>query len=421
MTVQRLLVISHGHPAIKPGGGENAAYALHCEVLALSHCHSIFLAAAPVSVMEAGCEVAQFDAKGNEWLMRQSDDWLQFQSAGGLNLASDQWQWLHEFAPSVISVHQVMHVGLDFLLSLRALFPEAKFVYTLHEFLLMCPFNGQLKTKDGGYCPGPTPSGCASCLPFQSARELHFRQLRIKAFIEAVDLFISPSTTVRDQFVRWGNGLLDVRVIPNVLPSTMSDLDSGEDEVNLSHVFAFFGNCSAAKGIDLILEAMLDLVRKEPRARLIIHGPLAEVLQATDDSDPYVVDVKQLLEQLGEAVILAGPYQQSELPQLMCRIGWVVMASRWLENAPVVIQEALACRKPLLVPAMGGMAEHVRNGLDGFQFAPESAISLSSLMALVCQETDLWTKLRSTLAAPLSPENALEQHLKSFGWSSGFR
>ena len=89
------------------------------------------------------------------------------------------------------------------------------------------------------------------------------------------------------------------------------------------------------------------------------------------------------------------------------------MASRWLENAPVVIQEALACRKPLLVPAMGGMAEHVRNGLDGFQFAPESAISLSSLMALVCQETDLWTKLRSTLAAPLSPENALEQHLKS--------
>ena len=42
MTSQRLLVISHGHPAIKPGGGENAAYALHQAVLALPQCRSVF-------------------------------------------------------------------------------------------------------------------------------------------------------------------------------------------------------------------------------------------------------------------------------------------------------------------------------------------------------------------------------------------
>ena len=417
MTLQRLLVISHGHPAIQPGGGENAAYALHRAVLASPQCRSMFLAAAPQHLMDSGCDVSRFDANGDEWLMRQSDDWLHFQSACGLNLLADQWEWLREFAPSVISIHQVMHVGLDFLLRLRALFPKAKFVYTLHEFLLMCPFNGQLKTKDGCYCPGPTASGCASCLPWQSNRELHIRQLRIKAFIEAVDLFISPSTTVRDQFVRWGLCASRIVVVPNVLPTTITSLESGTDGANLNHVFAFFGNCAAAKGVDLILEAMVDVVRLEPRARLIVHGPLETVLQDADDADPYVVGVKQRLQQLGDAVIIAGSYQQSELPQLMSRIGWVVMASRWLENAPVVIQEALACRRPLLVPAIGGMAEHVCNGQDGLHFAPESAASLGSLMGLACGDPDVWSNLRTTMAPPLSSEDALHNHLNLFGWT----
>jgi len=418
MTGQRLLVISHGHPAIKPGGGENAAYALHRAVLALPQCQSVFLAAAPQSAMDTCCDVAQFDALGHEWLMRQSDDWLHYQSACEPNFSSVQWKWLHDFNPVVISMHQVMHVGLDFLLGLRALFPNAKFIYTLHEFLLMCPFNGQLKTKSGNYCVGPTSSGCSDCLPWQSERDLHLRELRIDTFLSIVDLFISPSNIVRDQFLSWGNCSSDIAVVPNVLPLSMSGCEAIEDETNLNHVFAFFGNCSAAKGVDLVLEAMLELVSIYPMARLIIHGPLEKAIEDADDEDPYVVSIKRLLQQLDDSVIIAGPYNQNEIPQLMRRIGWVVMASRWLENAPVVIQEALACRRPLMVPAMGGMAEHVRNGIDGLQFAPESSASLSSMMALACRDQSLWTSLRKTMAPPFSPEDALVKHLSLFGWNN---
>ena len=202
-----------------------------------------------------------------------------------------------------------------------------------------------------------------------------------------------------------------------MLPATITSLASGTEEPSLNYVFAFFGNCAAAKGVDLILEAMVDVVRLESRARLVVHGPLERVLQAADDADPYVVGVKQRLQQLGDAVIIAGAYRQGELPQLMNRIGWVVMASRWLENAPVVIQEAMACRRPLLVPAVGGMAEHVRNGLDGLQFAPESAASLASVMRLACRDPDVWSNIRTTMAPPLSAEDALQKHLNLFGWT----
>ena len=86
------------------------------------------------------------------------------------------------------------------------------------------------------------------------------------------------------------------------------------------------------KGLDLVLEAMVQVVKQYPQARLLVHGPIDQVLQAAAVDDPYAQRVKDLINVLGDHVVLAGAYQQHEIPQLMARIGWVVMASRWLEK-----------------------------------------------------------------------------------------
>ena len=49
----------------------------------------------------------------------------------------------------------------------------------------------------------------------------------------------------------------------------------------------------------------------------------------------------------------------------MAATDFVVMASRWWENSPVVIQEAYAAERPLVVPGLGGMAEKVQDGVTG--------------------------------------------------------
>jgi glycosyltransferase involved in cell wall biosynthesis len=183
----------------------------------------------------------------------------------------------------------------------------------------------------------------------------------------------------------------------------------------LHSVFGFFGNCSEAKGLDLVLEAMLGLVRRQGEARLVVHGPVQRLLdEGIPRRDPYAIKLQHLLAQLGEHVSCPGPYRQEEIPRLMGRVGWVLMASRWLENAPVVIQESLACRRPLLVPALGGMAEHVRNGLDGLHFSPDSSASLQEQMERICREPQLWADLQRSLAAPLSIDVAMKSHFEVF-------
>ena len=414
-----VLVLSHGHPAIRPGGGENAAYALHGELLRQGAWRSVFLAAAPAEHFQEGedlrpCTAA--DTAGSEWLVKASSDWLTYQSACSLLNGSPLHQLVLELQPQVISVHQIMHLGVDLILRLRDWCPQARIVYTLHEFLLLCPFNGQLKTRGGLYCQGPTPLGCRQCLPEISSELLLLRSARIQLLIDQVDCFISPSRVVKDCFVAWGIAPERIEVIANCLADLQPEPPSLlRDESALHSVFGFFGNCSEAKGLDLVLEAMLGLVRRQSEARLVVHGPVQRLLEeGIPRRDPYAIKLQHLLAQLGDHVSCPGPYRQEEIPRLMGRVGWVLMASRWLENAPVVIQESLACRRPLLVPALGGMAEHVRNGLDGLHFSPDSSASLQEQMERICREPQLWADLQRSLAAPLSIDVALKSHFEVF-------
>ena len=414
-----VLVLSHGHPAIRPGGGENAAYALHGELLRQGAWRSVFLAAAPAEHFQEGedlrpCTAA--DIAGSEWLVKASSDCLTYQSACSLLNGSPLHQLVCDLQPQVISVHQIMHLGVDLILRLRDWCPQARIVYTLHEFLLLCPFNGQLKTREGLYCQGPTPLGCRQCLPEISSELLLLRSARIQLLIDQVDCFISPSRVVKDCFVAWGIAPERIEVIANCLADLQPEPPSLlRDESALHSVFGFFGNCSEAKGLDLVLEAMLGLVRRQSEARLVVHGPVQRLLEeGIPRRDPYAIKLQHLLAQLGDHVSCPGPYRQEEIPRLMGRVGWVLMASRWLENAPVVIQESLACRRPLLVPALGGMAEHVRNGLDGLHFSPDSSASLQEQMERICSEPQLWADLQRSLAAPLSIDLALKSHFEVF-------
>ena len=83
-TQSSVLVLSHGHPAIRPGGGENAAYALHRALLRHGDRRSVFLAAASAEHFQEGEDLQPFTAAataGSEWLVKASSDGLTYQSA----------------------------------------------------------------------------------------------------------------------------------------------------------------------------------------------------------------------------------------------------------------------------------------------------------------------------------------------------
>lgn len=98
----------------------------------------------------------------------------------------------------------------------------------------------------------------------------------------------------------------------------------------------------------------------------------------------------------------------------MAAIDWVAVPSVWWENSPLVIEEALAHRRPVICSNIGGMAEKVRAGKDGFHFAVGNPFDLASLLVRLAADDTVWEQLRSTMRVPASVDVTVSQHLRLY-------
>ncbi len=127
--------------------------------------------------------------------------------------------------------------------------------------------------------------------------------------------------------------------------------------------------------------------------------------------EKFQQEFKRLVQMAGRRVRFFGSYRSPDLPTLMREIDWVVVPSTWWENSPVVIQEAFLHGRPIICSDIGGMAEKVRNRVDGLHFRAGSAESLVDRLVEVLHSPDLWERLRGRIRRPLSSDDAAEQHL----------
>jgi glycosyltransferase involved in cell wall biosynthesis len=113
---------------------------------------------------------------------------------------------------------------------------------------------------------------------------------------------------------------------------------------------------------------------------------------------------------VGRRVRFFGSYKSTDLPTLMREVDWVVVPSTWWENSPVVIQEAFLHGRPIICSDIGGMAEKIRNNVDGLHFRAASAESLVDRLVEALRSPDLWDRLRARVPRPISAVEAAEQH-----------
>ncbi len=92
----------------------------------------------------------------------------------------------------------------------------------------------------------------------------------------------------------------------------------------------------------------------------------------------------------------------------MAGVDWVVVPSIWWENSPLVIQEAFMHRRPVICSDIGGMAEKVRDGVNGLHFVVGDPYSLAEMIEYAVSAPELWDRLRGQIEGPYSMEAHLE-------------
>ncbi len=169
----------------------------------------------------------------------------------------------------------------------------------------------------------------------------------------------------------------------------------------------YLGQFGHHKGVDLAVDAVGRLRAAGLAVQLRLHGPLLE-------QDDYVARLKQRVATLDEpirrGIQLRPALSRGLLTRALQDADILVVPSRWYENSPNVILEAFAAGVPVVVAGHGGMAEMVRDGVDGLHFQPGDARSLEDALRLLALDPALMARLRGSVRQPygIDEEMALE-------------
>jgi glycosyltransferase involved in cell wall biosynthesis len=119
------------------------------------------------------------------------------------------------------------------------------------------------------------------------------------------------------------------------------------------------GRIVERKGVGNVIEALAHLPGVE---LLVAGGPAPDLL----DTDPEVTRLRDLARGLGVAdrVRFLGSVDRADVPRIMCSAD-VVVAVPWYEPFGIVPVEAMACGRPVVGSAVGGLLDTVLPGVTG--------------------------------------------------------
>lgn len=144
--------------------------------------------------------------------------------------------------------------------------------------------------------------------------------------------------------------------------------------------FVFVGRLAEKKGVDVLIRSLA----RVPDATLVVIG-----------DGPERVTVEGLADELGlrTRVRFAGRLPSPAVLDELRRAYAIVIPSRVArggdrEGTPLVLGEAMAARVPVIASRLGGLAEHVEDGVTGLSVEPGSVESLAQALRVAVADPE---------------------------------
>jgi glycosyltransferase involved in cell wall biosynthesis len=293
---------------------------------------------------------------------------------------------------------------------------------TLTDFHAFC-FNGRLEDAQGKPCLGPDAiaANCLACLVREAAnhswtdpklrrtvppasalpslcvglarrvlqphspeavamKELQRRREHVLASYAGCRAVITPTSFLERAFRRqapdWNYQRMNFGV----------DVDRSEKpkrpESQKQLVVGFIGQLTAHKGLDLLIEAMRSL----PAGSAVLQ------VFGSEQQDPgYAASQRFAAAEM--QVEFRGTFPSGEIASILADLDVLVIPSRWYENCPLVLLNALATHTPVIVTDVEGMTEFISPGRNGYTFPLGQSAALAVELRRFVQDPGLAEKL----------------------------
>lgn len=410
----RVLFVVHGFPPDTWAGTEIYTENLARELQRRGHQVSVFARVPPAGPQDADFTVRATEFNGLRVLrMTHSLRHASLRESYANPRAEEAFRRaLLEERPDVVHFQHLIHTSIGLVDVARE--HGAATVVHCHDYWAVCP-RVQLIRPDGERCPEGMGTGCYLCIkeraygwipalkragevagaPLSELLELagrpDFRDLaerteRVTAAYAACDLQISPSRFLRSKLLATGrfephrflfsdNGMRTdhVRALEKA-PRAGGRLRCG-----------FVGSLVWYKGGETLVRAFGRL--KGLPIELHVHGDFKP------EADEHHAALAALARETGAEVTFHGRFDNARLSEVYGHLDVLIVPSLWYENSPITIHEAFLTRTPVVASGIGGMAEYVRDGVDGLHFAPGDDQDLARVLRRFVDEPDLVLRL----------------------------
>ena len=165
-------------------------------------------------------------------------------------------------------------------------------------------------------------------------------------------------------------------------------------------VIGFIGQLARHKGPDILIEAYKRLPKNS--AELRIYGP--------QDQDAAFMESLRLMSE-GCNIQFPGTFPKEKMREILDGMDVLVIPSRWYENSPLVLLNALASHTPVIVSDVAGMTEFLNEGQNGFAFQRGSVDDLERILRQVLGKPDTLFDLSNTTHYGRTPKIMAEETL----------
>lgn len=267
---------------------------------------------------------------------------------------------LESVKPDLILSHNLKGIGYQVCGVLK----NKEWIHTLHDVQLAVPSGLIIKGRE-------------KSLLVRNPYNWLYALINRRIFA-AVTKVISPSQWLLDYYYNLGFlKNISASVIPNPIDGDMSFVNK-----NFNAVYAFAGQIEEHKGIRLLLRAFDKFSAQHPQAKLLVagEGRLLNELKAQYSGN--------------DRITFLGFVDYSSLAEkVFSKSSYLSVPSLCYENSPGAIYDSYLHSTPVLAARIGGIAELVEDGVNGFVFRADDEENLLATLNLTIEESGRYQSL----------------------------
>lgn len=285
--------------------------------------------------------------------------------------------------PDVLHLHNFRTISFSVVEAAKRL--RIPVVFSVYDNWCLCP-NHTLITKSNKVCKEYHGLSCFSCTYIHKKPSVFFRKPVFNYFLNKIDFFIVLSHTMVELLSDYGIPRKKIVYLPLPLSVGMekSDLLPGE-RVEASSIL-YCGWISPHKGLKVLLQAMPEVVKVIPQARLYV------IETGVDQS--YKNSILDYIEKhhLKKQVIFLGKKDNEDVHKYLRSSELVVVPEQWGIAWPIFLTEAMFLKKPIVASRIGDISFFVRENVNGYTVDSDNPGMFSEKIIYCLTHRDMMVK-----------------------------